>query len=62
MNIELKIAIIKKFGSQADFAFKMHEHESTVSRVVRGRRPLSPEQKMVWAKALDCNDPSEIFE
>ncbi len=52
--IPLKLAILERFNSQADFAAKIGEHESTVSRVVRGRRKLSPEEAKVWKKTLQC--------
>jgi hypothetical protein len=34
----LRIAILKKFDSQADFSMYLNVHESTISRVIRGRR------------------------
>jgi DNA-binding transcriptional regulator YdaS (Cro superfamily) len=60
MNKNLKAAIIMKYGCQADFALAVGVDEPNVSRVVRGRRQLSPEQQKQWAKALDCK-PMDIF-
>ena len=57
MNKQLKAKIIERYGSQADFAERIKEDESKVSRIVRGRRSLSPEDVRRWSKALGC-DPS----
>ena len=57
MNNKLKAKIIERFGSQADFAQEIQVDESIVSRIVRGRRVLSPEDQATWCKVLDC-DPS----
>ncbi len=61
MNKKLKAKIVERFGTQADFSQVIDTDESIVSRVVRGRRELSPEQKQEWATALN-SDPSELFE
>jgi hypothetical protein len=55
MNINLKMEILKKFPSQADFADKVESREPIVSRVVRGRQKLSAKSQARWAKALGCN-------
>jgi len=60
MNRKLKARIIEHFGTQADFAQTLDVDESLISRVVRGRRELSPEQKQEWAKHLE-SDPDEVF-
>ncbi len=60
ININLKMAIIRKFGTQADFAQAVSEREATVSRIVRGRRKLPTEKQAVWAKALGVKR-KEIF-
>ena len=60
MNLSLKFKILEKFSSQADFAQLVKADESTVSRIIRGRRTLNPEIQLIWAKALGCN-PKEIF-
>jgi len=56
MNKKLKLKIIEKFGSQADFAQKVEVDESVVSRVVRGRRTLALAEQIRWAKVLCCNE------
>jgi transcriptional regulator with XRE-family HTH domain len=50
---ELRILINEKFGTQSDFAMKVHGDESFISRVVNGRRKLSKQQAEVWAKVLE---------
>jgi plasmid maintenance system antidote protein VapI len=57
MNKKLKAKIIERFGSQADFAQEIQVDESIISRIVRGRRVLSPEDQSKWVKVLKC-DPS----
>jgi plasmid maintenance system antidote protein VapI len=57
MNKQLKAKIIERYGSQADFAHSMRVDESLVSRIIRGRRSLSPEDVKRWSEALGC-DPS----
>lgn len=52
VNLELKAAIIRKFGAQHKFAKFIDERESTISGVVQGRVNLDDEQKKVWAKAI----------
>lgn len=61
MNRRLKARIFERFGSQADFAQRLKVDESIVSKVVRGRRSLSPEDVAKWSKVLRC-DPSIIQE
>ncbi|MFZ7124747.1 MAG: XRE family transcriptional regulator [Desulfobacterales bacterium] len=60
MNVNLKVEIIKKFGTQADFAMAVRVNESLVSRVVRRRRSIPPETQEQWADALGC-DVADIF-
>ena len=55
MNLELKLAILKRFPSQADFAFAVGEHESKVSNIVRGRRKLQRVQAQNWKQVLNCD-------
>lgn len=57
MNKKLKARIFDQYGTQADFAQKIGVQESFVSRIIRGRRSLSPEELKRWSKALGC-DPS----
>lgn len=60
MNLSLKIKILEKFPSQADFAQVVNADESTVSRIIRGRRALDPDKQFIWAKALNST-PAELF-
>ena len=60
MNRKLKTIIYEKFGSQAEFSMVVKEDESTISRVIRGRRKLNDEQMKNWAKALGCG-VDELF-
>ncbi len=52
MNKELKGEIIKKFGSQFEFARVIGWHEATVSRVIRGHLVLDGATKSRWAEVL----------
>lgn len=61
MNRRLRLKIIERFGTQADFASKVKADETLVSRVIRGRRAISKEMRAAWADALRCA-PEDIFE
>jgi len=61
INKSLRLKIIERFGTQADFAQTMGVDEALVSRVVRRRRTLQEPERARWAKALKCK-PSEIFQ
>ena len=52
MNRKLKGKIVEKFGTQYEFSKIINEHESNVSRVVRGRRELSQADQKIWAEVL----------
>jgi transcriptional regulator with XRE-family HTH domain len=54
---DIKIEILKKFPSQADFAAAARISESHVSRVLRGRKKLSGDEVQIWERVLNC-DPS----
>ena len=60
MNKALKSMIVLKFGTQDDFAERIGVNRSIVSNVIRGRRKLPDEKKIVWATALGCS-VNEIF-
>lgn len=60
MNLILKLRILQKFGSQANFATAEKVDEALVSRVIRGRRVLPKKDQIKWARDLDC-DADEIF-
>lgn len=60
MNRKLKAKIVEKFGTQFEFSKAINEHESNISRVIRGRRELNEEDKKAWAKILEM-DINELF-
>ena len=60
MLLPLKIKILEKFPSQADFAQAVKADESLVSRIIRGRRQLPLDKQYQWAKALNST-PKELF-
>jgi hypothetical protein len=60
MNRKLKATIYEKFGSQARFSMTVDEDESTISRVIWGRRKLNNDQRNRWARALGCT-PNELL-
>lgn len=51
-NNTLKAKIIEKYGTQGDFAEVLNIHESKVSQVVCGRRPLTPAGQDQWSDLL----------
>lgn len=61
MIYQMKSKIIENFGTQSDFAEHLGLSESMVSKIIRGRRKISPEQQKRWARELGCK-PSDIFE
>jgi plasmid maintenance system antidote protein VapI len=54
MNRKLRAKIVEVFGTQSDFAQAIDEDETYVSRIVRGRRSLTPERAEKWSEALKC--------
>lgn len=60
MNRKLKARIIEFYGTQSDFAERIEEDESVVSRVVRARKNLTFADRQRWAKALNCS-VAELF-
>ena len=60
MNKALKLRIVEKFDSQANFAQFLGIDESYLSRVIRGRKSISKERKEHWAEVLNCKI-SELF-
>ena len=61
MNKKLKLKIIEQFGSQAEFSTAVDEDESTISRIINGRRTLSAERQETWACVLKCK-VNDIFD
>ena len=60
INWTLRMAILKWFDTQMDFALMLREHPSKVSNVIRGRRELTWAEKQRWAAILK-SDPLELF-
>ena len=60
MNWQLKKKVHQHFQTQADFAQAVGDHEAKVSRVIRGRVELTPQQRARWAEILKC-DEREVF-
>ena len=60
MNTKLKLKIIEKYGSQAEFSTIVGEDESLVSRIVRERRTIDFNRQKKWADALGCKT-EDIF-
>jgi plasmid maintenance system antidote protein VapI len=51
-NRVLKARIVERYGSQANFSAATKIDESVISRIIKGRRELTPEQKLAWADRL----------
>ncbi len=62
MNKILKGAIVTRFGSQFNFAHALGEHESTVSRIIRGRVQIDDTTKRKWAHALGIKNHKRLFQ
>ena len=56
MNLELKIALIRRFGSQIRAAKPLGIDESKLSRIVQGHREPTPEERERLRRELgvDC--------
>lgn len=50
----IRLSILQRFPTQADFAMAAKTHESKVSQVIRGRKKLSTGEAKKWAKVLRC--------
>ena len=61
MNRNLKLRIISNYDSQADFSKAIGRAQSLVSRVVRGRKTLTMDEKRRWAVLLHCKS-EDIFQ
>ena len=60
MNFPLKMKILEKYGTQADFATVVGLSESGLSRIVRGRREPEPALKELIVKKLGVPE-RELF-
>ncbi len=52
INLELKCALIKRFGSQGSAARKLGIRESRMSYIVRGHSPPSDRERLALEGAL----------
>ena len=60
MNLKLKAKIVENFENQANFSQIVKVDETLISRIIRGRRELKPEEQTRWAAILNCKR-EEIF-
>jgi hypothetical protein len=60
VNLSLKAAIVRKFGTQLSFCATTQEHPTVVSAIVRGRRKISEAKRRRWAQVLGA-DVEELF-
>jgi len=60
INIKLKTAIIKQYGSQIAFAAALGVHDSLLSRIVRGWHQPTEELRNLICKKLGVKE-HEIF-
>jgi len=56
MNWYLKKRIGQLYGTQSDFARRIENSDSVVSRVICGRRRLQAEEARRWAEALELQE------
>jgi transcriptional regulator with XRE-family HTH domain len=61
MRAVLKVAILQKYGRQADFAEELGLCETILSRIVCGRRAPTEEQKRIISRKLGVSE-SELFQ
>lgn len=52
--------IVDRFDTQRNFASKLGVDAATVSRQLRGHRPILDGEKIRWAELLGC-DVGELF-
>jgi hypothetical protein len=51
----LRLLILERFESQANFAVATGQYEPFVSAVLNGRKFLRDDQREIWAVALRCD-------
>lgn len=51
-NLKLRGLILSKYPTQADFAQAIGVSETILSRIIKGRRGATPEQKQTISKIL----------
>jgi transcriptional regulator with XRE-family HTH domain len=60
MNLNLKIAILRRYPVQADFAKRIGISETVLSRIIKERRDAPPKLREMIANELEV-EVSEIF-
>jgi len=51
----IKFLVMTKYRAQADFAVDVGTNESRVSRAIRGRIKIRPDEAEKWAAAIGCD-------
>ena len=51
----IKFLLMTKYPIQADFAHDIGASESRVSRAIRGRIKIRPDEAERWAKVIGCD-------
>lgn len=60
MNLRLKMAVLEKYGCQADFAKVCGISESNLSRIIRERLEPTPATREMIARVLEV-EAEELF-
>jgi hypothetical protein len=55
-----KLRILERFDSQENFANALGYHQTKLSKQLRGKYPVRPDEQTLWAKLLKC-EPQELF-
>jgi hypothetical protein len=55
MNVELRIALIRKYGSQIRAAKPLQIDEARLSRLVNGHRDPTAEERQRFTAVLGCD-------
>ncbi len=60
MYFDTQVRIKRGHRTQYAFAKAVDMHETDVSKVLSGRRPLSEKDRAIWAKELNCK-PEDVL-
>ena len=60
MNLKLRGRILSQYPTQADFAKVIGVSETILSRIIKGRREATPQQKKAMAEILGLIE-DELF-
>ena len=61
MNKQIRLKIIEKYNTIAEFSHHIRQHQSDVSRVLHGKKVLKRDKLRQWSEAL-CIDVSKLLE